>query len=88
VALPDWFQVCAVVAFRDCLGAGAVVTGLDIEGFEEMGQGFGLHGFAFDPVVPGAVVHGVKEFQHAGAGEPFGIAFLEKSIADIGEDLF
>jgi len=75
MATPDWFEVCTVVAFGDGFGAGAVVAGLDAEGFEQTGQGFGLHGLVFAPGVPGAVVQGVKEFQQVGGGYPFGMVF-------------
>lgn len=84
---PDWFEVFAVVAFGDRFGAGAVVAGGDSERFEQAGQGFGLHRFVFGPGFPGAIVHGVQEFQHVSAGKPFGIALFEKSVSDIGEDL-
>ena len=68
-------------------GAGAVVVGVDAEGFQQAGQLFGVHGFAFVPFVPGAVIHSVEKRQQVGGGDPLGIAFLCEGVSEVGEDL-
>ena len=87
VAGPAFLKIFLVVTFDYFVWAGAVVAGLDAEGFQQAGQGFGLHGLVFTPCVPGAIVQGVKEFQQVGGGDPFGIVLCCKEITDIGQDL-
>ena len=87
VADPAFLEVFKVVAFDYRFWAGALVAGADAEGFQQTGQGFGLHWLVFTPCVPGTVVQGVKELQQVGGGDPLGMVFGCKEITDIGQDL-
>src|SRR5947207_5490450 len=87
MAVPVWLEIFEIVAFDHLVWAGAVVVAVDAEGFEQAGQVFGFHGLAFVPLVPGAVIQGVKEGYEIGGGDPSDVAFGGEGVAEVGEDL-
>ena len=87
VARPARLEIFEIVAFDHLVWSGAVVVAVDAEGFKQAGQVFGAHGFAFVPLVPVAVIQGVKEGYEIGGGDPLGIAFGGEGVAEVGEDL-
>ena len=87
VAVPTGLEGFQVVAFEYCLWAGAVIFGVDAEGFQQAGQVLGLHGFGFVPLVPLAVVQGVEKLKQVSGGDPFRVFFGCKGVAKVGKDL-